>query len=71
MLYFLQKAGDNLTRENIMNQATSMHDVEFPLLIPGIKVSTSPTNYRGFNQMKLVKFDGTQWVPFGEVISEK
>jgi ABC-type branched-subunit amino acid transport system substrate-binding protein len=71
MLYFLQKAGDNLTRENIMNQAASMHDVEFPLLIPGIKVSTSPTNYRGFNQMKLVKFDGTQWVPFGEVISER
>jgi ABC-type branched-subunit amino acid transport system substrate-binding protein len=71
MLYFLQKAGDNLTRENIMNQAASMHDVEFPLLIPGIKVSTSPTNYRGFNQMKLVKFDGKQWVPFGEVISER
>ena len=54
-----------------MNQAVSMHDVEFPLLIPGIKVSTSATNYRGFNQMKLVKFDGTQWVPFGEVISER
>lgn len=71
MLYFLQKAGDNLTRENIMNQAASMHDVEFPLLMPGIKVSTSPTNYRGFNQMQLVKFDGTQWVPFGEVISER
>ena len=71
MLYYLQKAGDNLTRENIMNQAASMHDVEFPLLMPGIKVSTSPTNYRGFNQMQLVKFDGTQWVPFGEVVSER
>jgi branched-chain amino acid transport system substrate-binding protein len=71
MLYFLQKAGDNLTRENIMNQAANMRDVEFPLLMPGIKVSTNPTDYRGFNQMQLIKFDGRQWVPFGEVVSER
>jgi branched-chain amino acid transport system substrate-binding protein len=39
IFYFLQKGGDNLTRENIMNQAASMHGVEFPLLMPGVKVS--------------------------------
>jgi len=53
-----------------MYQATHMHDVEFPMLLPGIKVNTSPTNYRGFNQLQLEKFDGKRWVPFGEVIGE-
>jgi hypothetical protein len=35
-----------------------------------IKVNTSPANYRGYNQMQLVKFDGTRWVPFGDIIGE-
>jgi branched-chain amino acid transport system substrate-binding protein len=58
MIYILQQCGDNLTRENVMYQATHMQNVEFPLLLPGIKINTSPTNYRGYNQMQLVKFDG-------------
>jgi branched-chain amino acid transport system substrate-binding protein len=70
MVYILEQCGDNLTPDNLMHQATHMHDVEFPLLLPGIKVNTSPTNYRGFNQMQLVRFDGKRWVPFGEIISE-
>jgi branched-chain amino acid transport system substrate-binding protein len=70
MLYILERCGDDLTRDNVMYQATHMHDVEFPLLLPGIKVNTSPTNYRGFNQLQLEKFDGKRWVPFGEVIGE-
>jgi ABC-type branched-subunit amino acid transport system substrate-binding protein len=69
-LYILQQCGNNLTRDSVMYQATHMHDVEFPLLLPGIKINTSPTNYRGFNQMQLVKFDGKRWVPFGEIIGE-
>ena len=70
MIYILQQCGDNLTRENVMYQATHMQNVEFPLLLPGIKINTSPTNYRGYNQMQLVKFDGKRWVPFGEIIGE-
>jgi branched-chain amino acid transport system substrate-binding protein len=69
-LYLFEKCGDNLTRENVMYQATHMHDVEFPIVLPGIKVNTSPTNYRAYNQMQLVKFDGKRWVPFGEIIGE-
>jgi branched-chain amino acid transport system substrate-binding protein len=38
--------------------------------VAGIKINTSSTNYRGFNQMQLVKFDGKRWVPFGEIIGE-
>ena len=70
MIYILQQCGDNLTRENVMYQATHMQNVEFPLLLPGIKINTSPTNYRGYNQMQLVKFDGKRWVPFGEILGE-
>jgi DNA-binding transcriptional LysR family regulator len=47
-----------------------MNNVEFRPLLPGIKVNTSPANYRGYNQMQLVKFDGRRWVPFGDIIGE-
>ena len=70
MVYILEQCGHNLTRENVMYQASHMHNVEFPLLLPGIKINTSPTNYRGYNQMQLVKFDGKRWVPFGEILGE-
>jgi branched-chain amino acid transport system substrate-binding protein len=70
MLYILDRCGDNLTRDNVMYQATHMHNVEFPMLLPGIKVNTSPTNYRLFNQLQLEKFDGKRWAPFGEIIGE-
>jgi branched-chain amino acid transport system substrate-binding protein len=70
MLFTLERCGDNLTRDNVMYQATHMHDVEFPMLLPGIKINTTPTNYRGFNQMQLEKFDGKRWVLFGNIIGE-
>ena len=70
MVYILQQCGDNLTRENVMYQATHMHDVELPLLLPGIKLNTSPTNYRGYNQLQLVTFDGKRWAPYGDVLGE-
>jgi branched-chain amino acid transport system substrate-binding protein len=70
MLYILEQCGDNLTRDNVMYQASHMHEVEFPMLLPGIKVSTSPTNYRGYNQLQLEKFDGKRWAPFGEIVGE-
>ena len=70
MLFILEQCGDNLTRDNVMYQATHMHQVEFPMLLPGITVNTSPTNYRGFNQLQLEKFDGKRWVLFGQIIGE-
>ncbi len=70
MLYILEQCGDNLTRDNVMYQATHMRNVEFPMLLPGIKVNTSPTNYRFYNQLQLEKFDGKRWAPFGEIAGE-
>ena len=70
MVYILEQCGNNLTRANVMHQAANMHEVEFPLLLPGVKINTSPTNYRGYNQMQLMKFDGKRWVQFGDIISD-
>ena len=64
-----QGGGDNLTRENIMKQAASMHDLKLPMLLPGITVSTSADDFAPIKQMQLMKFDGTTWQLFGEVIS--
>jgi hypothetical protein len=46
-----------------------LHDLELPMLLPGIKVNTSPTDYYPVEQMQLMRWDGKHWVRFGEVIS--
>ena len=65
----LKACGNNLTRENVMKQAASLHGLVGPMSLPGISISTSATDYAPFKQMQLEKFDGTTWQLFGEVIS--
>jgi branched-chain amino acid transport system substrate-binding protein len=66
----LKACGDNLTRENVMKQAANLHDLRLPMLLPGITISTSATDYAPMKQMQLERFDGSGWNLFGEVISE-
>ena len=68
MLQVLKQCDGNFTRENIMKQATNLHDLELPTLLPGIKVNTSPTNYHPIRQMQLVRWSGKTWERFGEVL---
>jgi branched-chain amino acid transport system substrate-binding protein len=63
----LKQCGDNLTRENIMKQAASL-DMSPGLLAPGVKITTSATDFYPIKQMRLQKFDGKSWVPFGPAI---
>jgi ABC-type branched-subunit amino acid transport system substrate-binding protein len=65
----LERLGDNLTRENLMKQATSLKEVRVPMLLDGIKVNISPDNYLPVRQVQLMRFDGKSWIPFGEVIN--
>jgi branched-chain amino acid transport system substrate-binding protein len=65
----LKACGDNLTRDNIMKQAASIHDLHLPMLLPGITISTSADDFAPIKQMQLMKFDGTTWKLFGAVIS--
>jgi branched-chain amino acid transport system substrate-binding protein len=67
MVAVLRKCGDNLTRANVMKQAASL-DLQLGMLMPGIRVTTSATDYRPIKQLYLMRFDGKYWVPFGDVI---
>jgi branched-chain amino acid transport system substrate-binding protein len=65
----LTQCGDDLSRENILKQATNIKDLELPMLLPGIKVNTGPTDYFPIKQMQLMRWDGKHWVRFGEMLS--
>jgi len=67
MTHVLKQCGNDLSRENIMRQAANVKDFELPLLLPGIKVNTSPTDFAPIEQEQLAKFDGERWVLFGEL----
>jgi branched-chain amino acid transport system substrate-binding protein len=69
MVAVLKAAGDNLTRENIMKQAASLQNLKLPMLLPGITLSTSATDFDPIKQMQLEKFDGNTWQLFGNVLS--
>lgn len=62
----LKKAGDNLTRENVMKQAASM-DFTLPMLLPGVNVKTGPDDFYPIEREQLARFDGKAWVLFGKV----
>ncbi|MDE2377704.1 ABC transporter substrate-binding protein [Bradyrhizobium sp.] len=65
----LKKCGDNLTRENVMKQAASLKDFRTEVLLPGIKINTSPTDFAPISSLQLMKFKGEKWELFGDVIS--
>jgi branched-chain amino acid transport system substrate-binding protein len=69
MVHVLERCGDDLSRENILRQALAIKDLELPMLLPGIKINTSPDNYFLIRQMQLLRFNGEIWEPFGELIS--
>lgn len=70
MAQVLSNCKDDLSRANIIKQATHLTDVELPMLLPGIKINTSPENSTPIQQMKMARFDGKAWVLFGDVIGE-
>jgi branched-chain amino acid transport system substrate-binding protein len=63
----LKQCGNDLSRANVMKQAANLKDLELPMLLPGIKVNTSPTEFYPIKQEQLAKFDGKEWVRFGEI----
>ena len=69
MVQILKQCGNDLTRENVMKQAASLKSVKLPLLLPGMSVDTSSTDFFPIQQGQLAKFTGVLWQGFGEVIS--
>ncbi len=64
----LDQCGGDFSRDNVMKQATNLKDLEVPVLLLGIKVNTSPTNYHPIRAMQTARWDGKTWVRFGELI---
>ncbi|MBI2162456.1 MAG: ABC transporter substrate-binding protein, partial [Candidatus Rokubacteria bacterium] len=67
LVHVLKQCGNDLSRANIMKQAANIRDLPLPLLLPGIKLNTSPTDYYPIEQEQLARFDGERWVLFGEI----
>src|SRR3954447_25158086 len=68
MVQVLKLCGDELTRENVMRQAANLKDFTVDVLLPGIKINTSPNDFFPIEQMQLMRFNGEAWELFGEII---
>ncbi len=69
MVQVLKQCGDNLTRENVMRQAANLKNVDLGMLLPGITVNTSPTDYFPLEQLQMRRFNGEGWENFGPILS--
>jgi len=66
----LQQCGDDLTRENVLKQATHLTNVDLDMLLPGISVTTTPTDYRVNKQFQMARFNGERWERYGDIITD-
>nr|HET7858562.1 ABC transporter substrate-binding protein [Caldimonas sp.] len=69
MVQILKQCGNDLTRENVMRQAASLKNIKMPLLLPGMSINTSPTDFYPIEQGQLAKFTGQLWQGFGDLIA--
>lgn len=70
LVQVLKQCGDNLTRENVMKQAANLKNYRTDVLLPGIKINTSPTDFAPIKAMQLVRFNGKEYVAMGKVIGD-
>jgi branched-chain amino acid transport system substrate-binding protein len=66
----LKRCGDDLTRDNVLKQATNLKGLKVSMLINGITIQTTPENYAAIEQTRFAKFDGKSWVLFGELVGK-
>jgi branched-chain amino acid transport system substrate-binding protein len=71
LVQVLKACGDDLSRENIMRQATSLHKLKLPLLLPGVSISTAPDDYLPIKQLQLRRFNGKNWIGIGNPIEDE
>ncbi|MBV9656148.1 MAG: ABC transporter substrate-binding protein [Acetobacteraceae bacterium] len=66
LLQVLKQCGSDLSRENIMRQAANLHDLDIPILLPGIKVDTSRADFHPISEMRLARWNGQSWQVLGQ-----
>ena len=65
----LRRCGDELTRENVLRQATNITDLQLPMFIPGVKIAISPSNRAPWKSARIARFDGTHWVFISGIVT--
>jgi branched-chain amino acid transport system substrate-binding protein len=71
LIQILKQCGDDLTRANLMQQATNIKGYAADLALPGMTVSTTPDDWRINKQFQMMKFDGQRWVLFGPILTDE
>jgi branched-chain amino acid transport system substrate-binding protein len=69
LVHVLKACGDDLTRESVLKQVTQLSDYRTGMLLPGIQIEITPTDYSGMRQLQLMKLDGDRWKLFGGMIN--
>jgi ABC-type branched-subunit amino acid transport system substrate-binding protein len=69
MVEILKKCGDDLTRENLLRQATNLKGFHPSLFLDGITLSVTPTDRTPWRQARMARFSGTSWEPFGDIVT--
>jgi len=64
----LRRCGDDLTRANVLKHATSIKGFRLPMMLPGLSVETSATDYAPLHGLQMMRYDGTHWVPIGKPV---
>jgi branched-chain amino acid transport system substrate-binding protein len=66
----LRRCGDDLTRDNVIKQLTTIKNMKLGMLLPGIEVTLGPDDYRTYKTLYMMRFDGQRWNLFGDAITE-
>jgi hypothetical protein len=64
----LKNCGDDLSRENLIHQATNIRGFQLPMFLPGVTISVSPSARIGWKKARMARFDGSRWVLLDDVI---
>src|SRR6201996_5497362 len=70
MVHVLKQCGDDLTRENVIKQATNLKNVQSDLALPGMSANTTPNDYRVNKQLQMMRFNGERWELFGPILED-
>jgi len=65
----LRNCGNDLSRENLLKQATTLQNIELPLLLPGVTVGYAPDDYTPIRKARMTRFNGEKWLPLGDLVS--
>ena len=63
------RCGDDLSRENLMTQATAISELQMPMFLPGIRINISSAVRTPWRAAQIVSFDGKDWVRAGGIIT--